>query len=200
MRDGIVSSQNNAIQLLRDAITLAEANRGETATALAVLAIEEAAKLPILMALRLCVTEQGLRNRWRDFRDHRAKMAVVHAPFGEAAADVKARQVALTVLKSVSLDAVKELALYSDCIVADGGPEWHTPQMPAETVTAILGIAKLVVGRRIITDAEIDLWMERVAPFAEAPTPEFQRRVLAFEEAAIAAGLRDLPLRDGHSA
>ena len=193
---GIALARTNAESLLSDARRMKASGSGATALALAVLAMEEAAKEPILMALGLCETDEGRKRRWRDFRAHSAKMAALWSPFGEASADIKARQEALAYLKKLSgaFQAIKEFAFYTDYIVERGKPHWATPAtMPDGTIDAVLDMAHMVIGQRSMNEDELRLFLKHVEPVADAPSDQFRRAIEQFELDAIAAGYRDAP-------
>lgn len=63
---GMNAAENNARRLAEDAATLLGLGRFPTATALAILSIEEAGKVSILRELALARSEEELAAAWRD--------------------------------------------------------------------------------------------------------------------------------------
>jgi AbiV family abortive infection protein len=171
---GMVFAFGNAKRLLADAEMLLKA-RSASAAALAILAMEEAAKIPILRAIAYCHTDEGIALRWRDYASHRAKIAAVNAPYGDPGGSTGHRMQAITLLKELSdrFEALKEHALYSDA-VDENRVAWHTPEnFPHDTTSAIVEMAQLVLIAPKYDAKEVKLWDRYVLPAVEKPTDQF---------------------------
>jgi AbiV family abortive infection protein len=70
---GIEAAINNANALVADALLLLQNQRWSRATALAILAIEEAGKPGIVRAILLARNEEELREEWKSYRSHSIK-------------------------------------------------------------------------------------------------------------------------------
>lgn len=70
---GIHAAMRTAYGLLRDAELLLKNERWERATALAILAVEEAGKVAILRSILLARNETELQTEWRAYRSHTKK-------------------------------------------------------------------------------------------------------------------------------
>ncbi|WP_437412965.1 AbiV family abortive infection protein [Sinorhizobium meliloti] len=71
--EGIALARANAARLIADAELLLESDRHASATALAILAIEELGKVQVIKIIALQSGEAELKQAWRDYRSHRAK-------------------------------------------------------------------------------------------------------------------------------
>ena len=170
--DGITAAQSNALRLLDDAKLLLEAGRYPSASALAILSMEERGKVIVLKRFALVSDPADLKAAWREYRNHRAKNAGWIIPQlvrqgartmreMAAAVDPDAEHAAL-------LDAVKQVSFYSDCL---GNRHWSIP-----TVVIDQGIARSMVasaeamwGAREITVREVELWAQIVGPHYNQP-------------------------------
>ncbi len=200
-REGALKAWDNAKRLLLDADALAAQRRHPSAIGLALSAMEESAKGQILVAVASARTEEGRARRWADFRDHKAKIATAMAPLGDAASHVRGRQEALRFFRSRprSWAELREATFYVDCLVGPSGePMWATPSVvTAKTCRQMLEAAHLFVRTFPMPPEEMALWIEHVLPHVETSSEAFRSAVLRFEEACIAAGLRNvtMPLR-----
>lgn len=194
--DGIAAAQSNASRLIADAKLLADAGRFPSATVLAILAIEERGKAIILKRLAI-VPADKLKETWRDYRSHRAKNAGWAMPvlLAEGArtmtdfaplVDKKADHAAM-------LDALKQVALYTDCL---GEKHWSKPEEVIESDLArvLIEIAERMMGDRTVTVREVELWREIVAP--HYAKPEMAEAVIRCEEALKKEGLKDTAIEE----
>jgi AbiV family abortive infection protein len=79
---GITAARANAQELLDEAKLLARAKRWARAAALAILAIEEVGKVPIIRMLLLAGSDNELADTWRDFVRHTSKNGSPHLSVG----------------------------------------------------------------------------------------------------------------------
>lgn len=164
---GVNAAWANAHRLAVDARYLLSLKRYPSAAALAVLAIEEAGKVPILRTLPFAHSDDAVKEVWRDYRDHRAKNGVwlvfdllkkTGGRFDDvaSAADKNGEHTAL-------LDAIKKLSIYTECL---GQREWSRPVDVAtpELATELVRVAEALARPKTVTEREIELWIEHIAP------------------------------------
>ena len=178
--DGIAAAQANARRLIGDAKLLADAGRFPSAAALAILAIEERGKVI------------KLKETWRDYRSHRAKNAGWAMPLLLPAGARTMKDFAPMVDKKADhasmLDALKQVAFYTDCL---GEKHWSKPEEVIEPDLAkvLIEIAERMWGDSTVTAREMELWHEIVAPhYAKREMPD---AVIRCEEALKKEGLKD---------
>lgn len=189
---GIAAAQANALRLIDDAALLLEADRYQSATALAILAMEERGKVIILKRLALVREQSDIKEVWREYRSHRAKNAGSILPelvrqgsrtmsAMASAVDAKAEHTGL-------LDAVKQISFYTDCL---GDRHWSIPSevVDSDLARAMLQSAKLMWGSRRVTAREVELWGEIVGPHYGQST--MVSAVIGWQKAMLAEGLSD---------
>lgn len=186
--EGIALARTNAARLIADAELLLQNDRHASASALAILAIEELGKVQVIKTIVLQSDETGLKRAWKEYRNHRAKnvqwiipkLAVEGARTLEEmrpAADPNEEHTAM-------LDSVKQLAFYTDCFNAS--PRWSEPTdaVDPKFADAILSTARLLNRDCETTVRELELWTTIVGPHYAKPTMfdallRFQRQVHA---------------------
>ncbi len=193
---GIAFARSNADRLTSDAEILLGAKRYPSAIALAVLAIEELGKVQILKSMILHTDPAELKKSWKEYRSHRAKnvqwilpgLAAEGARTLEqlrAATEAKGEHTAL-------LDAVKQLAFYSDCLGENA--RWSNPEDAVEPQLAasILGVAKLLNRDKVTEVRELELWVKLVGPHYAKPS--MVDALLNFQRQMFEEGLTDIPM------
>lgn len=189
---GIAAAQTNAIRLLEDARLLAKAARFPSATALAILAIEERGKVIVLKRLALVSEAMDVRATWKEYRNHRAKNAGWIIPYlvkggartmgalGEAL-DASGEHTSL-------LDGLKQISFYTDCL---GNRHWSVPEavIDADVARSMIAAAEMMWGARPVSLREVELWREIVGPHYRKPT--MADAVLRYQAAMNAEGLSD---------
>lgn len=184
--EGIALARANAARLIADAELLIGNNRYASASALAILAIEELGKVQAIKIIVLQSQPEKLKEAWRDYRNHRAKNVQWILPKlaaegartlaqVRAAADPAGDHTAM-------LDSVKQLSFYTDCY-GDAG-RWSEP---SDAVDPQFAISILATGRMLnrqtrTTERELELWVTIVGPHYGKPTMidallDFQRQV-----------------------
>ena len=166
------AARRNARRLAEDARLLLEAARYPSATALAILSIEESGKNVILRQIAGSPNDNMLRDAWKNYRSHRHKNAMWilpdlvrqgarHLTSLQPAADPSAEHTAL-------LDQVKQISLYTDCL---GNAHWSEPQnvIDENLAATLVKIAALFAERRTTTARELELWIEHMGPVYGAP-------------------------------
>ena len=192
--EGIAAAQANARRLIEDAKLIADAGRFPSAAALAILAIEERGKVIILKHMAI-VPADKLKETWRDYRSHRAKNAGWAMPMllADGARTMKdfAPMVDKKADHAAMLDALKQVALYTDCL---GKKNWSKPEEVIEPDLArvLIEIAERMWGDRAVTVREVELWREIVSP--HYGKPEMPDAVIRCEEALKKEGLKDTPI------
>ena len=162
---GMNAASRNALRLLDDAQFLAEKGRYPTACSLAILAIEEAGKMPLLRLIATARNQTELKKAWHGYRSHQTKntMWIVGKLVADGARtltefgglfDPESDHPAL-------LDALKQLGFYTDCY-KEGF--WSEPvEIIGETLTeTILSIAKILCRGQEISIREVELWVRHV--------------------------------------
>ena len=190
--EGISAAQSNSVRLIDDANLLFENNRYPSATALAVLAIEERGKIIILKRLAILQEDKELRKTWKEYRHHRAKNAGWIIPELVRNGTQKLHEFRSAVDKSAVhtflLDNLKQISLYTDCL---GKRHWSIPKdvITEEVAKEILSLAKCMWCEREVTLREIELWVEHVGThFAQAT---MLQAVANFQTAMKREGLSD---------
>jgi AbiV family abortive infection protein len=164
---GINAAKRNALRLVNDARLLNENGRAASATALAILAIEESGKITILRLLALMDTDKDVAARWREYRSHKDKNA--HWPLldlffkGARRLDDFLPMFDPTARHPQILDTVKQLCLYTDSF---GKGRWTEPDRVIEKKLAdsFVLVAEVFARSRDVTAEEIDLWVQYLKP------------------------------------
>ena len=164
---GMNAATGNAERLMKDAEILFEAKRYPSAAALAVLAIEETGKLPILRALAVARSDNSIKDGWKSYRSHQAKNVLWLLPL-YALSGVRTLDGFSPLFRPDSkhrkrLDELKQRSIYTDCV---GKAEWSEPDEFIEELVAafVLRTARSLTKEHQITEREIELWIEHVGP------------------------------------
>lgn len=194
---GMNAAQANARRLLTDAETLANAERYPSATALAILAIEEAGKLSILRRLSTCSDETSVNAIWKEYRSHLAKGAhsIVPALIARGARLLDDFKPAFErdAEHPALVDTTKQIAIYTDCL---GDAHWSSPAhvITKEVARDFIQIAKTMIpdgDKHIHTKREIELWVEYMAPVMDKPLDRMKTALLNWHRAMASEGLTD---------
>lgn len=191
---GINAARRNAVRLVEDAKLLLEAKRYPTAAAIAVLAIEEAGKAPILRALPFARTPEEIEEIWRDYRNHRAKNGAWVVLDWARGKELKAIDFARIIDKDAKhtevLEAIKQISLYTDCYRAR---QWSEPSasIDAELAEGLVNAADILARARPVAVREIELWIEHMVPAWN--TAEMPNALIRWAEAMEKEGLGNLP-------
>lgn len=184
-------ARKNASRLLADAEILLQAGRHASASALAILAIEELGKVQIIKTIVLCAEGSSLKQGWKEYRSHRAKnvMWILPKLAAEGARTMMELQEATEIdgAHTSMLDTVKQLCLYTDCF--NESPRWSEPSNAADPgfAPAIIGTAKMLYRERGTSTRELQLWIKIVKPHYNKPT--MTKALLAFQREAVREGL-----------
>lgn len=189
--EGILLARKNASRLIADADLLLEADRHASASALAILAIEELGKVQIIKTILLRADGADLKQGWKEYRSHRAKNVLWILPKLAAEGARTMMQVRKATHidgdHTAMLDAVKQLCFYTDCF--NESPRWSDPGDAVDPSFAhsIIATAKMLHQERVTTARELQLWVEIVKPHYEKPSMALA--LLAFQEVVFREGL-----------
>jgi AbiV family abortive infection protein len=192
--DGINAARRNAMRLMEDAQLLLSHKRYPTAAALAILAIEEAGKVAILRTLPFAKTESEAEEIWRDYRNHRAKNGAwvvldwarsknhVALDFSRVS-DKEGKHTEV-------LEAIKQIALYTDCY---RNRVWSEPLTSVDEALAegLVHAAEILARAKAVSLREIQLWIEHLGPAWN--TPDLPNAIVRWAQAMEAEGLSSLP-------
>jgi len=126
--EGISAASRNTTRLAADARLLFDNGRYPSARALAILAIEEYGKIPILHGISAAL-ESELKSAWKDYRDHKEKNAWWPLVFDWLSGAVSGADEIADVSNPNAehpqlLEDLKQMSLYSDCFE---NCVWWTP-------------------------------------------------------------------------
>ena len=161
----------NARRLADDAKLLLDAKRYPTASALAILSIEESGKISILRGLAF-EPDKEVNRIWREYRSHRSKNVrwILPSLVAEGARDLDSLRLAAdpSAEHTAILDQLKQISFYTDCL---GNAHWSEPEnvIDDELAKPLVKIADLFAQKSPITVKEIELWNEHMRPVYGAP-------------------------------
>jgi len=190
--EGIAAAQANALRLLDDAKLLLEAERYPSATALAILSMEERGKVIILKRLALVSDPAEVKAAWREYRSHRAKNAGWIIPQLVEQGARTMRDMAAGVDSDAEhtglLDAVKQVSFYTDCL-ADR--HWSIPSdvIDEGVARSMVASAEMMWSARAVTLREVELWAQIVGPHYNQPG--MMDAVIKWQHTMVAEGLSD---------
>jgi len=199
--EGIEAAIQNAKALLSDAELLLHNQRWQRATALAILAIEEAEKVSLLRGLLLARNDAERRKEWRAYRTYVKKNLAYILPqlFREGSRKLEDFR---SIYDEVSdhgllLESLKQIALYTD---AYADCHWSVPEEVIEQDVArtIVSIAEVLIPDEpgaFTSEAELKIWVKHLGPVWKGKMSEMKRALLACYAEADALGV----LRGEHS-
>lgn len=164
---GMNAARRNARRLADDAKSLFDITRYQTAAAIAILSIEESGKVSILRGLALAPDSASRRKLWKDYRSHRRKNGAWIIPelFLKGARTLESLQCVVdpSAEHTALLDQVKQIALYTDCL---GAAHWSEPLnvIDKNLSGSLVNTADLLAKGTTVTEREIELWIEYMAP------------------------------------
>lgn len=194
--EGMNAARENASRLVHDAKLLAQSERYPSATALAILAIEEAGKDAILRELSYAESLTEAEKAWRRYRSHTSKNefwgSLDLACQGARTLDELARTFDGTSDHPYILDQLKQVALYTDCL---GKSHWSRPEdvINRDLALSILRVAETFTNRKPISTEEIYLWIELMGPVLRGPasSASIKTAFQAWYRAAVSLGFLD---------
>jgi AbiV family abortive infection protein len=192
---GIQAAVENARELLADALVLFDAKRWPRAASLAILAIEEAGKVPLIREL-LVLPDSEMKTAWRNYRLHTEKNVLggfaEHMESSPNIEDFRPLYDKDSDHPRV-LDAVKQLGFYSDCL---GQCHWSVPSevVGEELAHSLVATAKTLIpsGESSMQSAfELELWVKHLRPVWRKDMASMKRALLdCYQEASDLGVLR----------
>ena len=164
---GMNTARRNARRLADDARSLLDLSRYPTATAIAILSIEESGKVPILRGLATAPIPEIRHQLWKDFRSHRSKNVAWIIPdlYRNGARTLESLRLAAdpSAAHTTLLDQLKQISLYVDCL---GTANWSDPEgvIDEPLSRALVNTADLLAKGRTTTELEVQLWTEHMGP------------------------------------
>ena len=164
---GINHANKNAERLVGDAKILFNAGRYPSATALAILSIEESGKASLLRGLAVAKNQDEVKQAWKDYRSHTSKnvMWILPQLVIEGARRLQDFQSLFDKDSEhpLLLDQIKQISLYTDCL---GKRHWSFPEeiVDADLATSIIKIAQVFSRKEEVTEREIELWIKHMKP------------------------------------
>jgi len=192
--EGINAANENAQDLLSDVELLFENGKYERATALAILAIEEAGKPAILRSILVEDDPKAIKKAWQNYRKHTAKNAMWIMPdlFSKGARKLFDFE---PMFKETSdhpqmLDNLKQLTFYTD---AFSNCKWSLPKnvVDKELANKIIGIAKMFCSKEqpACTKQEMELWIKHIKPVWKKDTLLMKQALVNFYQEAELSGI-----------
>ena len=169
---GMNAVLRNARRLADDAKLPLDAERYPTATAIAILSIEESGKTSILRHLAFAPDKDVRRSIWKDYRSHQNKNVgwILPSLVADGARDLNSLRLAAdpSAEHTALLDQVKQISFYSDCL---GDCHWSEPEKVIDDKLAesLVKIADLFAQKSPVTVKEVELWEEHMRPVYGAP-------------------------------
>lgn len=184
--EGINAANANASRLAEDARLMLDAARYPTATALAILAIEEAGKGSILRSLALARDAQETAQCWKDYRSHRSKNVAWILPQLVSQGARSLEDLRPLFEESADhphvLDQVKQISLYTDCL---GKAHWSNPTdvIDEKLAKILVHTAELFArSRSEVSSDEIEAWARHLGPVWKTTMPAMRAALIAWSE------------------
>jgi len=194
--NGIAAAVANARALVEDAEALLEKRRWPRATALAVLAIEEAGKPTIIRSILLARDEKERREEWKAYRSHTKKNLAFILPelVGQGARSLDDLAPIFDPESNHGhvLDTLKQIGFYSE---AGGDCNWSRPDnvINESLARSIVSAARLLAsagGAAMSSEAELELWIKHLKPVWKSEAAfEVKQALAACYAEAEASGL-----------
>jgi AbiV family abortive infection protein len=165
--DGMNAAERNAKRLAQDARLLLDAHRYATATAVAILAIEEAGKSAVLRGMSVAKTDDEVKKAWKDFRSHTRKNVLWilsdMVQRGARKLDDFGPMFNPESDHPYVLDQIKQLGFYVDCV---GKGKWAEPCNVINDALAksFVETAELFASEKSVTHAHMELWVKHMGP------------------------------------
>jgi AbiV family abortive infection protein len=161
---GMRAAAQNATRLADDADLLLKAGRFPSASALAILSLEESGKSTILRSMSTASTRAEIVALWKSYRRHLDKHVLSVLPRrvqrgAKRLSELRDCVTEATLDEKTTFDAVKQLGFYTDCI---GKGNWSIPgeMIDEELASSMVKMAKTLSRRsHIVTVRELKLWV-----------------------------------------
>lgn len=192
--EGMAAAQKNALRLLEDARLLLDARRFSSASFMAIIAIEEYGKLPILDTMVYTPPDE-IKKKWQAYRSHRHKnqrwVLPQFADSGLKSIEEFASATNPDAPHTQLLDELKQLCLYTEC---REGVRWSEPSTFSSEKMAIdlISFAERLISDKPVPVELLEIEAKHLLPAAGAPPEEWKRAMKAMFDEARSAGLLDL--------
>jgi AbiV family abortive infection protein len=166
---GMKAAAQNAARLADDADLLLKAGRFPSASALAILSLEESGKSTILRSMSTVITRDEIVVLWKRYRRHLDKHVLSVLP-GRVQRGAKRLSeprdcvTDATLDEKTTFDTVKQLGFYTDCF---GKGNWSIPNeiIDEELASSMVTMAKTLSKRsHTVTVRELELWVMHMQP------------------------------------
>jgi AbiV family abortive infection protein len=168
--EGMRAAQSNATRLVEDAKLLLQSDRWASAASLAILSIEESGKIGILRRMVGKVTDETIREAWRDYRSHTAKNYPALLPElvrkgARQLDDLESLFTSESADERLQIDQLKQIAFYTDCL---GNAHWSQPVhvIPKSLAESLVRIAEVIHPGTSASEASLELWAKHMTPLA----------------------------------
>lgn len=165
--EGMNAAERNAKRLAEDARFLLDGKRYATATAIAILAIEEAGKSTVLRGMSVAKTDEELKKAWKEYRSHTRKNVLWilrdmvrggarklddFGPMFDPESD-----------HPYVLDQIKQLGFYTDCV---GKGKWAEPSnvINEDLAKSLVETAEHLASEQFVTPQHVELWIKHMGP------------------------------------
>jgi AbiV family abortive infection protein len=165
--EGMNAAERNAKRLAQDARFLLDGKRFATATAIAILAIEEAGKSTVLRGMSVAKTDDEIKKAWKEYRSHTRKNVLWvlrdmirggarklddFGPMFDPESD-----------HPYVLDQIKQLGFYTDCV---GKGKWAEPNnvINEDLTKSLVQTAEQLASEQFVTPQHVELWIKHMAP------------------------------------
>ncbi len=183
----------NAKRLVEGAEALLKADRHASATALAILAIEEVGKISILRSIVLSRDDQERVAAWKEYRSHTKKNVAWLLPqlVSQGARTLEDFRSLFDVHSDhpYVLDQVKQVSIYTDCL---GRGIWSVPKqaIDLELASSLVQTARLSIPNEDVTAEEVELWVKHLGPVWETDIDCMKRALQTWYEEVTQRGLK----------
>lgn len=165
--EGMTAAGRNSVRLLEDAELLLEKKRFPSAASLAILAIEESGKLPILRGMSVARDDKDLKESWSNYRSHTKKNVAWIVPDLVRAGVRKLEDFRQLYDAEAEhqfvLDQLKQIGFYTDCL---GKAHWSVPDevVDEQLAVTLVKVAKTLAQTEKVSEKEIELWIKHLGP------------------------------------
>jgi AbiV family abortive infection protein len=161
---GMKAATQNAARLADDAELLLKAGRFPSASALAILSLEESGKSTILRSMSTASTRAEIVALWKSYRRHLDKHVLSVLPRRVQRGAKRLSELIdcvtdATLDEKTTFDSVKQLGLYTDCV---GKGHWS---IPIEIIDEALASSMVTMAKSLskrshtVTVRELELWV-----------------------------------------
>lgn len=189
---GINAAHRNARRLYEDARFMHDAKRLPSATALAILSIEETGKPTILRQLALAESESECQQLWRAYRSHTHKnmMWILGQLVAQGHRQLEDFLPAFDPTSDypVILENLKQLGFYTDHYTTG---KWSDPaEVDLDFISKyLLNMASVLSDHPTTTETEIELWVKHMLPVKHAPADASKNAMRAWYDDMRQRGL-----------